>query len=224
MSLDATSIARAISISGEVKVLVHDVSLRVEPGGVVGVTGPSGCGKSTLLRVVMGLDARSAGEVRIDGEVVMSSALPEFRRRVAMVPQRLGLPDGTPGDVPTVASTGPWFEALGLDSEVISQTWTSLSGGEARRARIAMACAGEPDYLVLDEPTEGLDAASANRLAELVRAQATLGRGVLLVSHDEVFLARTADHVLVIYDGEVHGEGSPRDLIPAAVCEAERDA
>lgn len=223
MSLEATSIARALSIRGEVKVLVHGVSLRVEPGRIVGVTGPSGCGKSTLLRVVMGLDARSAGEIRIDGEAVMASTLPGFRRRVAMVPQRLGLPEGTPGDDPVGAGASELFKALGLDPATMSQTWASLSGGEARRARIALACAGEPDYLIFDEPTEGLDAASAKRLADLVRQQAASGRGLILVSHDEVFLARTVDHLLVMYDGEVQGEGSPRDLIPAALLEAERD-
>ena len=104
MSLEATSIARALSIAGEVTVLAHDVCLRVDPGRVVGVTGPSGCGKSTVLRVVMGLDARSSGEVRLDGEVVTPPSLPEFRRRVAMVPQRLGLPDETLGDAALPAS------------------------------------------------------------------------------------------------------------------------
>lgn len=223
MSLEATSIARALSIAGEVTVLAHDVSLRVDPGRVVGVTGPSGCGKSTVLRVVMGLDARSSGEVRLDGEVVTPSSLPEFRRRVAMVPQRLGLPDQTLGDSALPAGVSRWLEAVGLDPSVRSQTWSSLSGGEARRARIAIACAGEPDYLIFDEPTEGLDAVAARRLADLVRSQAASGRGLLLVSHDEVFLARTADHLVVMYDGEVQGEGAPQDLIPAAFEEAGLD-
>lgn len=224
MTLEAASLARALSIRGEVKVLLHDVSVRVEPGHVLGVTGPSGCGKSTLLRLIMGLDARSAGEIRLDGQLVTPEDLPEFRRRVAMVPQRLGLPDETPGALLEGDAAAEYLAALGLDAAVASQPWSSLSGGEARRARIAVACATSAEYLVLDEPSEGLDGPARKKLAEVVRAQAAAGRGILIVSHDEVFLARTADDLVVLYDGEVQGEGRPRDLIPAAFAEAERDA
>ena len=111
----------------------------------------------------------------------------------------------------------------GDDAAWCAMPYFEFCAGEARRARSAIACAGEPDYLVFDEPTEGLDGVAARRLADLVRSQAASGRGLLLVSHDEVFLARTADHLVVMYDGEVQGEGAPRDLIPAAFEESGRD-
>ena len=216
MTLQARSLCRALSLRGEIRVLVDDVSLVVESGSVLGVTGPSGSGKSTLLRVIMGLDARSSGEVLLDEQVVSINDLPRFRRHVAMVPQRLGLPEGPVETSFGEADPRPLLRDLGLPEEVLGRSWTSLSGGEARRARVAAACSFSPGYLVLDEPSEGLDAQSVVQLGAFLRARAGEGVGVLLVSHDEDLLARTAHHLLVLYEGAIHGEGSAAQLLPAA--------
>jgi len=195
---------------------VDDVSFSVEPGTVLGVTGPSGSGKSSLLRVMMGLDARSSGDVLLDDQVVCADQLPEFRRQVAMVPQRLGLPEDRVEASFGGADPRPLLTGLGLSEEVSGRPWSSLSGGEARRARVAAACSFSPRYLVLDEPSEGLDTQAVARLSAFLRSQSKQGVGVLLVSHDEDLLARAADHLLVLYEGAIHGEGSAAELLPAA--------
>jgi len=224
MTLEAKNLARALSIRGEVRVLVADVSLQVGPGDILGVTGPSGCGKSTLLRLIMGLDARSAGSVALDGKPILPADLPGFRAVVAMLAQAPGRPAGTARDLAAELAIDPTpsLDPLGLAPELLDVPWTKLSGGEARRLRLAFLVATEPRYLVLDEPSSGLDAANGRRLAQFLLDQASAGRGVLVVSHDELLLARCASRMQILYEGEIQGEGTPDELIPAACAEAGR--
>ena len=181
MTLEARHLSRALSIKGEVRVLINDVSLTLEAGEVLGLTGPSGSGKSTLLRVLMGLDARSAGEVLLDGEPVRAEALPTFRRVVAMLSQTPALPEGTPSL--TAQDLGleldDHLEPLGLASSDLDTPWNKLSGGEARRVRLALLVATGPRFLILDEPSSGLDTGHVAMLAAFLRSQSAAGRGIL---------------------------------------------
>lgn len=233
MTLEASNLARALSIRGEVRVLVGDVSLRVAPGEVIGITGPSGCGKSTLLRLLMGLDAKSAGTVSLDGAEVAPSDLPEFRRKVAMLAQDVSTPAGTPrttfdpdrtDGAPPDGELETNLTALGLTSSALDTPWEKLSGGEARRVRLALLAAASPRFLVLDEPSSGLDGDNVVRLAAFIRAQAAAGLGILVVSHDELLLARCASRLQILYEGTVQGEGTPEEIIPAACAEVRREA
>jgi len=193
------------------------VSVRVEVGEVVLVVGATGSGKSTLLRLLAGLLEPAAGTVSVDGQPASARAgiglvfqNPEMQffaetvaADVAFGPKNLGLPEPE-----TVA--GRALRSVGLDPEAFGgRSPFGLSGGESRRVAIAGVLAMEPRYVLLDEPTAGLDL--RGREAVLGALEAVCERsGVLVVTHDpEQFLA-LADRVVVLQAGAVAFAGDVR--------------
>mgnify|MGYP004519880409 CR=1 FL=1 len=175
---------------------VCHVDLGIAAGECTVIVGPNGAGKSTLLEVLAGVRVPSSGTVRRG----MSA--------VAFVPQRAAVPDGLPISVREVVAMGAWgrlgaLRPLGrsgrrhvdaamerLDIGALARSpFSSLSGGQRQRALLAQGIARGPDVLLLDEPTTGLDTASADRIREVLRDEAALGAVVVCVSHDEALIA-----------------------------------
>ena len=236
MVLEIQDIGLTVLLRGSERTLLEPLSLVIRPGEVLGVMGPSGAGKSTLLRLVVGLESRSGGRVVLDGCLVQSAGLPGFRSHVMLVPQDVHPGEGTPADFldrirrydtrkaswPERSAFLGELAALGLEAETLLRPWEQLSGGEQRRMLLALVLALEPDYLLLDEAASGLDTQAEDRLvARLLRAREE-GRGLLLVSHSEMFMARLADRMVVLFDGAAQAEGTVRELIPAAWAESGR--
>lgn len=187
------------------------VDLDLLPGTLTVIAGPNGAGKSTLLEVVAGTRAPAAG--------TRSAA-----DRAAFVPQRAAVSDRLPVTVRDVVTVGAWgrsgrwrrldadarravddaLDRLGL-IPLAAQAFAALSGGQRQRALLAQGLARGADLLLLDEPTTGLDAASAARIREIMRAEADRGIAVVAVSHDPAVLAE-ADRVLRLEDGRVVGD------------------
>ncbi len=204
---------------------LHQVDVRVEQGEAVAVLGANGSGKSTLVRAALGLVPLVSGEVRLFG-----SPLRQFRgwKQIGYVPQRLGAGSGVPATVHEVVASGRLarrglfrparavdraavaeaIEAVGLTrhSRAVVDT---LSGGQQQRVLIARALAGQPELLVLDEPTAGVDAASQRDFAAALRGFIDGGGAVALVAHElgplEPLIHRAVvlHHGTVIHDGEV---------------------
>lgn len=166
--------------------VIAGLSLQVAPGETVAVAGPSGTGKSTLLFVLAGLLAPEAGEVRLSGAALPGLDEPELRRRLTLLPQRTALVAGTILENLSLAREGvteaeAWEvldaaalagvirEKGGLET-LLGEGGAGLSGGEARRLALARALLRRPDVLLLDEPTEGLDADTAARVLAGIRA------------------------------------------------------
>lgn len=214
---------------------LEDVTLSFGRGQVTGVAGVSGCGKSTLLGCLAGELALGAGTVRADGvalgpdgdararrayrtHVGLVHQLPELQLfgktvadDVAFGPKNLGLPDDE------VAGRVAWaLEAVGLDSEAFGpRSPFALSGGEQRRAAIAGILALRPDYLLLDEPTAGLDPGQRDRLYGLARELADEGErmGVVVVSHDIDALTRHVDAAVLMGEGRVLAAGLADEVL-----------
>ncbi|MBT1636071.1 zinc ABC transporter ATP-binding protein AztA [Clavibacter michiganensis] len=187
------------------------VDLELLPGALTVIAGPNGAGKSTLLEVVAGTRAPAAG--------TRSAA-----DRAAFVPQRAAVSDRLPVTVRDVVTVGAWgrsgrwrrldadarravddaLDRLGL-IPLASQGFAALSGGQRQRALLAQGLARGADLLLLDEPTTGLDAASAARIRAIMRAEADRGIAVVAVSHDPAVLAE-ADRVVRLEDGRVVGD------------------
>lgn len=206
---------------------LHGVSLEVVPGRVIGIVGASGSGKSTLLRVLAGAHNAQAGSVEADGVALgahpTADELRAHRKTVALVQQRPELQFFAANVFDEVAF-GP--RNLGLDeAEVARRVTTSLarvgldpavicdtspfarSGGEQRRIAIADMLALETPYLLLDEPTAGLDPHARHLLLEHLGQLARNGRGIVIATHDSRVLD-ICDEVFRLRDGSLLPQGS----------------
>ena len=197
---------------------VHRVSFRVEKGTTLALWGHNGAGKSTIIACLLGL-LRFEGNIRIDGLDVRRRGR-EARRRLGFVPQQVGFPPmsvaelaafhtGLRGLRPAAAS--PWLERLGL-AEVLDLPVHALSGGMRQRLALALALAGDPPVLVLDEPTANLDVASRVQVVDLLQELRHGGRTIVLASHRGSEVLALADQVLVLDAGRVVAEGPPGRL------------
>jgi energy-coupling factor transport system ATP-binding protein len=211
------------SLPGE-KTALRGVSLGLDRGELVGLLGDTGSGKSTLLAILGGLLRPDKGKVELEGESIFS------RRRsgklgvvfqfaedqmvaetvledVAYGPRRQGRKEA---DGRRVAAEA--LEKVGVGSALFGRSLEALSFGERRLAALAGILAMAPDFLLLDEPTAGLDGMTRIDLLRLLRELAREGRGILVATHDVELIAEVADRVVVLRDGEVWREG-PVDIL-----------
>ena len=185
--------------------------------GVTGLLGPSGCGKSTMLRSVVGVQRIRSGTVEVLG---LPAGDRRLRDRVGYVTQEVSVYDDL-----TVAENLRFFARVlgvardGVDDAIAavdltdqrSQVVGSLSGGQRSRASLAVALLGDPDVLVLDEPTVGLDPVLRRDLWRLFHRLADRGKAVLVSSHvmDE---ADRCDRLLLMREGRIIADGTPADI------------
>lgn len=209
---------------------LRDVSLEIRQGTFTGLIGHTGSGKSTLIQHLNGLLKPTEGKVFFHGEDIFAE---KYDRRALR--GRVGLVFQYPEhqlfetDVFTDVCFGPKnqklpqeeierrakdaLSAVGLGEEYYARSPFELSGGEKRRAAIAGVLAMEPEILVLDEPTAGLDPKGREELLELLKhLQEEKGLGIVLVSHSMEDVARTADYLYVMDEGRLKLEGSPREV------------
>jgi ATP-binding cassette subfamily C protein CydC len=184
--------------TGALRAVLSELSLSVAPGETVALTGPSGSGKSTVLLLAAGLLAPGAGRVLLDGRPVPDWDEPALRSRLTLVPQRSVLMAGTLREALLLAAPDAddarlWQAlcAVALDAVIAAKGGldtplgpggSGLSGGEARRVALARALLRQPSVLLLDEPTEGLDDATARRVLAGIRT-ALPDAAILTASH-----------------------------------------
>lgn len=211
--------------------VIHSLSLEVRRGEVLALVGPNASGKSTTL-AALGRELRPlAGRVTLDGRDVFAHSRRGFARRVARLPQepvciaglrvealvRCGrFPHASALRAPGPAELVPVEEALERTgtAELRARRVDSLSGGERRRAWIAMVLAQDADALLLDEPCAGLDVLHRLQLLELLRALTrTRGSSVVCAIHELEDAARFADRVAVIANGRVLACGPPAEAL-----------
>ncbi|MFN2467644.1 MAG: metal ABC transporter ATP-binding protein [Gaiellaceae bacterium] len=204
------------------------VDLAVRPGEFVAIAGPNGGGKTTLLRLALGLERPTLGEVRLFGEPARACSR---RERLGYLPQRPRLELAAPTTVREVVAAGRLgragllgplraadrryveeaIERVGLGGQT-STPIARLSGGQLQRALLAKALAGEPELLVLDEPTTGVDSEAQDALAAFLdRVHRELGVTILYVSHEFGAVERFVERLVLIRGGVVF-DGSPSAL------------
>jgi iron complex transport system ATP-binding protein len=215
------------------------VSIVIARGELVGVLGPNGSGKTTLLRCLMGFLKPRSGRVTLGGHDLGAWPRRAFARQVAAVPQEM--PTDFPlqvrelvllGRLPHLPAHGLGFEsprdraaadhamAAAAIGDLAERPIHQLSGGELRRAFVARALAQEAPFLLLDEPTAGLDLRHQLAILELVRRRARGRSGILVVLHDVNLAAAYCDRVVLLKEGRVVAEGTPdQALAPAIVSE-----
>ena len=197
--------------------VLHGLTFDVAPGRVTGLLGPSGCGKTTLMRALVGVQIVRSGDVLVLGETAGAAGL---RARVGYVTQA----PSVYGDLTVRENLAYFARVMGAPSERIDealeavrladaggQVVRTLSGGQLTRASLATALVGEPELLVLDEPTVGLDPLLRRDLWRTLRGLAERGATLIVSSHvmDE---ADRCDDLLLMRDGRLLATGAPGEL------------
>ena len=206
---------------------VAGVSLDVQPGKTTVLLGPSGCGKSTLLRLMLGLTAPDAGEVRFDDQPLTPGTLRSIRRRAGYVIQDGGLfPHLTARRNVTLAARLQRWPAGRRDprladlaaltkfpTDALDRYPVQLSGGQRQRVALMRALFLDPDVLLLDEPLGALDPMiRADLQADLRDIFRSLHKTVVLVTHDLDEAEYLADHVVLLESGAIAQQGSIADI------------
>lgn len=205
--------------------ILHDVSVTVAEGEFLAVLGANGSGKTTLVRTLVGLAPLTAGSLEIFGTPI--SRFSDWPR-LGYVPQRLAVGGGVPSTVREIVASGRTgrtrrLKRLGAeDQHAIDHALedvglahrgkdpvATLSGGQQQRVLIARALAGEPDVLVLDEPTAGVDADSQDTLAGALGHLSQQGGSVVLVAHELGPLHDLIGRAIVMGNGRVVSDGAP---------------
>lgn len=215
-------------------VALEDINFSIEQGEIIGLIGHTGSGKSTLIQHLNGLLRPTSGHIYLDGQDIWSS--PEFTRsvrfRVGLVfqypeyqlfeetvfkdisfgPQNMGLSNE---EIQERVHSAAQF--VGLTDEELSRSPFELSGGQKRRCAIAGVIAMEPDVLILDEPTAGLDPAGRDNILENIkRYHASRNSTILLVSHSMEDMAQMADRLIVMNESHLFLSGPPGDVFSKA--------
>jgi iron complex transport system ATP-binding protein len=213
--------------------VLHDISLEVAGGELLGVIGPNGSGKSTLVRAITRVIRPSAGRVLLGGSAATAMSPAAIARYAAVVPQAPALPAGFTGlefvllgrtpHLRLLASESPRDVEIGRRalarcdaSHLAGRRLEAMSGGERQRLLLARALAQEPLLLLLDEPTTHLDITHQVRVLELVLEQCRAdGLAALVVVHDLTLAAQYCDRLVLIGGGRIVARGTPAEVLTA---------
>ncbi|MEL7607012.1 energy-coupling factor transporter ATPase [Sedimentibacter saalensis] len=212
-------------------VALDDINLEIKEGDFLGVIGHTGSGKSTLIQLLNGLEKPSDGKIIVNDTVVG-----EDKKKLSKIRQTVGLVFQYPEyqlfeeTVAKDVAFGPMnlnlseeetekrvkeaLELVGFNYKSIKdESPFDLSGGQKRRVAIAGVLAMKPDYLILDEPTAGLDPAGRNEIFEQIKKlHKKANVTVVLVSHSMEDIAKLVNRVIVLYKGKIHMQGTPKEI------------
>ena len=209
---------------------INNVNISIEKGEFVGIIGHTGSGKSTLVQHLNGLLTPSSGEVLLDGKNINESKItrrqarfkvglcfqyPEYQlfestvyKDISFGPKNMGLSEDEIDNRVKKAA-----DFVGLKPDMLNKSPFDLSGGEKRRVAIAGVMAMEPEILILDEPSAGLDPRGRDMIAEMISGyRKTTGSTVIIVSHSMEDVAKSADKVLVMNKSEVEMFGTVNEV------------
>lgn len=215
------------------KTALENVSFRIEEGSFTALIGRTGCGKSTLVQQINGLLTPTSGKVEVDG-FINSANKKERTKKYWKIRKQVGIvfqfsesqlfEDSVEKDVAfapknfgmkpeeALEKAHEALRMVGLGEEFYKRSPFELSGGEKRRVAIAGVLAYEPKYLILDEPTAGLDPNGAKSMMELLRSINEKGTTILFVTHDMNLVLNYADKAIVLDHGKVAKEANPYEL------------
>ena len=209
---------------------INNVNISIEKGEFVGIIGHTGSGKSTLVQHLNGLLTPSSGEVLLDGKNINESKItrrqarfkvglcfqyPEYQlfestvyKDISFGPKNMGLSENEIDNRVKKAA-----DFVGLKPDMLNKSPFDLSGGEKRRVAIAGVMAMDPEILILDEPSAGLDPRGRDMIAEMISSyRKTTGSTVIIVSHSMEDVAKSADKVLVMNKSEVEMFGTVNEV------------
>jgi lipopolysaccharide export system ATP-binding protein len=216
--------------------VVHDVSVQVDKGEVVGLLGPNGAGKTTSFYMIVGLVRSDGGQILIDGEdVTLMPIHKRSRMGLSYLPQEASIfrKLTVAENVRAILELQTNDQGQGLSSADIEKSLTellgdlrvdhlrdspavALSGGERRRVEIARALATNPRFILLDEPFAGIDPIAVIEIQRIIAFLKQRGIGVLITDHNVRETLGICDHAYIISEGRVLAEGTPDEIVTNA--------
>ncbi len=210
---------------------LKNVNLKIEKGSFTAIIGQTGSGKSTLIQHINALLLPTSGEIQIDDYIISSNEKPQnlknLRKKSGLVfqfpeyqlfeetierdimfgPMNFGIEEGQAKKIAKKS-----LEMVGLDQSYLAKSPFDLSGGQKRRVAIAGILAMDPDILVLDEPTAGLDPSGIKEMMDLFKKIHEMGKTVILVTHDMNHVLEYCENVVVMSEGQVEKSGKVKDV------------
>ena len=216
--------------------VVHDVSVQVDKGEVVGLLGPNGAGKTTSFYMIVGLVRADGGQILIDGEDVTRMPIHKRSRMgLSYLPQEASIfrKLTVAENVRAILELQTDAQGRGLSSTDIEKRLTellndlrvdhlrdspavALSGGERRRVEIARALATDPRFILLDEPFAGIDPIAVIEIQRIIAFLKQRGIGVLITDHNVRETLGICDHAYIISEGRVLAKGTPDEIVTNA--------
>ncbi len=216
---------------------LHDVSLEIPENKITAIVGHTGSGKSTLIQTLNGLIIPTSGKITYKDFVISSDIkklkkIKELRKHISIVFQfpeyqlfeetvekdvAFGLKNYGYKEEEAILKAYDALKLVGLDESFYKRSPFELSGGEKRRVAIAGIIAIDPEVLILDEPTAGLDPLGSKIILDLIVNLNKNGKTIIIVTHDMGIVLNHADHVIVINEGNIAFEGSPSTLFSGDV-------
>lgn len=213
--------------SYKARTVVHDISLQLKSGEVVGLLGPNGAGKTTSFYMMVGLVALDAGRILLDGKEL--SHLPIHKRArmgLAYLPQepsvfrKLTVTENIMAVLElqglTEAEMHQQLESLLMELHIVhirNNAAVSLSGGERRRVEIARCLATNPSFILLDEPFAGIDPIAVLDIQKIIRFLSAKNIGVLITDHNVRETLGICDRAYIVNDGTVFASGKPAEIV-----------
>lgn len=215
--------------------VLKTVSFTARAGQVTAVLGPNGCGKTTLLKALCGILPISSGQVLLEGEALLTLPRNRLAQKVAYLSQNRQVPEITAGRLvlhgrfpylsyprhyrrEDFAAARAAMEAMGVEA-LENVPMSQLSGGQRQKVYIAMALAQDTAVVLLDEPATFLDIRHQLQLQVMARTLANQGKTVIMVSHDLSQTLGCADHVVLLRQGMLAGEGTPEQVFASGLLE-----
>lgn len=212
--------------------VLRGISASFEPGRVTAILGPNGAGKTSLLRILCGLRAPDSGVAELDSKPIAAYGRDERARLLGYLPQETNPVWNLRAREMVALGRLPHrsgFAASGADDEAINRAMAdtdttaladrpvnAMSGGERARVQFARVLAGEPAWILADEPLANLDPPYQRDLLNLLRASASAGKGVVVILHDLNAAARVADDIVLIRNGELVAAGPSQAVLTRA--------
>jgi len=220
--------AQGLAKSYKGRMVVHDATLEVQSGQIVGLLGPNGAGKTTSFYMIIGLVRADAGTVFLDKENLSKASMSERARKgIGYLPQeasifrKLTVAQNIMAILETRKELGRAEREVLLESllkefsitHIRNSLGMSLSGGERRRVEIARALATQPRFILLDEPFAGVDPISVNEIKSIIKALSARGIGVLITDHNVRETLDICELAYIVSAGSVMAQGSTQEIL-----------
>ena len=204
--------------------ILKDVSFQLHKGEIMTVMGENGAGKSTLFKIIAGMIDKYKGKIFIENKNIKSSKLNEKVKKIGYLSQN---PNDYFGRKTVIEEVGYTLKNLGAYSEgrikevmellnithLKDKNPRDLSGGEKQRVAIACTIITDPEILILDEPTRGMDAEAKENLGTIIKSLAKDGKSIVVITHDSDFAGEYSNSVMLMFNGEIVARGCAMDIL-----------